>query len=116
MTKKLDEAKRQHEKYLRKMGAHPDQIRSRKKQASKNKKSYTSGLSIEQKQFMHPIDTYSDTGLARGIYANIHNEPEHVVNGIKKLAKRVMPLYNKGGYQLASEHEDMTQVGQRSRR
>ena len=114
MTKKLDTLKAQHDKFLRKMGAHPDQIRSRKKQVKK--KTYSDRTTIEEKTFLHPIDSYSDVGLAKGIYANIHKEPEHVVAGIKQLASRVMPLYNKGGYQLASNNEDMTQVGARSRR
>lgn len=119
MSKKLDEARRKHEKFLRSVGAHPEQIKQRKRE---NKKIFITTeinkqkITIEHKKFLEPLENYKDTGKVTGILANIHNEPEHVKIAVKKLKSRVMPLYNKGGLQLASETEDMSLVGNRSRR
>jgi hypothetical protein len=43
-------------------------------------------------------------------------EAAATVGAILEKASRAMPLYNKGGYQLASKSEDPDSLGSRSRR
>lgn len=116
MNKKLQLAREEHEKYLRDMGVHPDQLKEKRKMGNYFGSRKKPAPVIEEKVFLHDISSYSGTGKVRGILANIRNEPEHVQAKIRKLQSRVMPLYNKGGLQLAIESEDMTVVGSRSRR
>jgi hypothetical protein len=56
------------------------------------------------------------SGTATGIMANIHKEPAHVQKAILNKASRVMPLFNKGGLQYATDGTDLKTVGTKSRR
>lgn len=108
-SKKLAAAKIEHENWLKKNGVHPDQLKGAKKY-SNNIPDYSVDKSIKTS------DTIVDGGRARGIMINLNNEPEHVRREIKEKASRCVPLYNKGGYMLASKNEDMTKIGSLSRR
>lgn len=118
MNKRLIKAKQEHEKYLMSMGVHPDQLRQKKRinKPVYSPKVTTNNNTTEKKVFLEDTSAYKNTGTVKGILANIHNEPIHVQNKIKELQSRIMPLYNKGGLQLASKNEDLTTVGSRSRR
>lgn len=56
------------------------------------------------------------SGTQSGVMANIHKEAPHVQKAILDKASRVMPLYNKGGLQYATDGTDMKTVGTKSRR
>jgi len=43
-------------------------------------------------------------------------EKSEVVQAMREKASRVQPLYNKGGYQVASVNDDPANLGARSRR
>ncbi len=116
---KLRKAEEEHQKFLTSMGVSKEQLQ-KTKAGRRNlvldswRKSFYNKLEsrIEQKD----IANTGVTGQVTGVFANLHKEPEHVRQAILEKKSRVMPLYNKGGYQLASENEDMTQIGSRTRR
>lgn len=58
----------------------------------------------------------SDACVDRSIMNRLHKETKETRDEILRKASRCMPLYNKGGLQYATEGEDMTQVGTKSRR
>lgn len=108
-SKKLAAARTEHENWLKKNGVHPEQIKHAKKQ-SIGLPTYSVDKGIKTS------DTIVDGGRAKGIMINLNSEPEHVRREIKEKASRCVPLYNKGGYMLASKNEDMTKIGSLSRR
>lgn len=118
-SQKLQKAHEEHQKFLTKMGVNKEQLQ-KTKAGRRNlvldswRKSFYNKLEsrIENKD----ITNTGVTGQVTGVFANLHKEPEHVRKAILEKKARVMPLYNKGGYQLASETEDMTQIGARTRR
>lgn len=116
MNKRLVKAREEHDKFLMKMGIHPSQLKERKKMGNYYGVRRKAAKPVEDKSFLEDISAYRNTGGVKGILANIHNEPAHVQRQIRELQSRVMPLYNKGGLQLASKNEDLSTVGARSRR
>lgn len=116
MNKRLARARVEHDKFLTKMGVHPSQLKEKKKMGNYYGPRRKQAKPIEEKVFLEDFSAYKNTGAVKGILANIHNEPEHVQRQIRELQSRVMPLYNKGGLQLASKNEDLSTVGARSRR
>lgn len=116
MNKRLEKAKKEHEEFLIKMGVHPKQIKRSKQMSNYFGPRRKPSKPLEEKVFLEDISAYRNTGAVKGILANINKEPVHVQNQIREIQSRVMPLFNKGGLQLASKNEDLTTVGSRSRR
>ncbi len=56
------------------------------------------------------------SGTQSGVMANLHKEAPHVQKAILDKASRVMPLFNKGGLQYATEGTELKTVGTKSRR
>ena len=103
-------AKEAHEAWLRSQGIHPDQLKSKRSTTSvSNKPARYAGDGIKTS------DTIVDAGRARGIMANLHNEPAHVRNAILEKASRCTTLYNKGAHGLPVA-SDGNCLGSRSRR
>jgi len=113
MSRKLEQLQREHDKFLRKMGAHPDQIKARKKTYKFVKEQTTPTIKIENKQFMEPLESYKETCQARGILANLHTEPEHVKAAVRRLQGRVAPLYSKGPLQYITNETDAKTLGRK---
>ncbi len=116
MNKRLVKAREEHDKFLMSMGVHPIQLKERKKVGNFYGTRRKQAKPVEDKVFLEDFSVYKNTGGVKGILANLHNEPEHVQRQVRELQSRVMPLYNKGGLQLASKNEDLSTVGARSRR
>lgn len=116
MNKRLARAREEHDKFLVKMGVHPSQLKETKKVGNYFGPRRKQAKPVEEKVFLEDISAYKNTGSVKGILANLHNEPEHVQRQVRELQSRVMPLYNKGGLQLALKNEDLSTVGARSRR
>jgi len=116
---KLRKAEEEHQKFLTSMGVSKEQLQ-KTKAGRRNlvldswKKSFYN--SLESKIENKDIANTGVTGQVTGVFANLHKEPEHVQRAILEKKARVMPLFNKGGLQLASENEDLSQIGARSRR
>lgn len=107
-SKKLLNAVKEHERFLASIGFNPEK---------KSKTNPTSYKPTPVKNTGLPTsDKIVDGGRATGIMANLYKETPEVQRKILEKANRCMPLYNKGGYQVCSENEDMSQVGSRSRR
>jgi hypothetical protein len=104
---KQQQAKAEHEAWLRKNGVHPEQLTKAKlhKNALPSYKTDKTQLS----------NTIVDGGRASGIMANLYKEPEHVQKQILAKVASVTPLYNKGGYAVAVK-SDGNCLGSRSRR
>lgn len=116
MNKRLARAREEHHKFLTKMGVSPEQLKQRKKMSNYYGSRRKAAKPVETKEWLEDFSAYQNTGKVRGILANLHNEPEHVQRQVRELQSRVMPLFNKGGLQLASKNEDLSTVGARSRR
>lgn len=116
MNKRLARAREEHAKFLTKMGVHPSQLKEKKNMGNYYGTRRKQPKPVETKVFLEDLSAYKNTGSVKGILANLHNEPEHVQRQVRELQSRVMPLYNKGGLQLASKNEDLSTVGARSRR
>lgn len=109
-TKKLQATKAEHDAWLRSQGIHPDQLKAKKSSMSiSNKPSRYLGDGIKTS------DTIVDAGRARGIMANLHNEPKHIQTAILEKASRCTTLYNKGAHGLPVA-SDGNCLGSRSRR
>ena len=60
------------------------------------------------KEHERPLSEVCNGSTAnRSVMANIHKESEETRQAILAKAKRVMPLYNKGGLQVLSESDDL---------
>jgi len=108
MSARLDQKKAEHEKWLRKMGVHPEQLKKAKK--------YKIPLPSYKTEKVKLSNTILDGGRANGIMANLHKESAATRAAILEKASRVVPLYNKGGLQVALPNEDMSKIGSLSRR
>lgn len=101
----------EHDAWLQKMGLTPTQIKSKKTKNTKWKSEYADGLKVDRSTREH--DSHSviagpaSAAANRSIMSNLHKEPEHVQKAILAKAKRVMPLYNKGGLQVLTDSDDL---------
>lgn len=117
-TEAQRKADAEHDAWLRKRGLHPDQKPLRDAiQKSKGAKpvnnipDYREGI-----RSTVPLSNGVGNGFKTGVMENLHREKPEVQKEILAKASRCMPLYNKGGYQYATEGTDMTTVGSKSRR
>jgi hypothetical protein len=106
-----------HDIWLLNKGLHPDQIRGKKTVDLSWKKRYNDDMMVDRstKEYDSKQLVAGDCSK-RDIMTNLHKEPKHVQDAILEKASRVMPLYNKGGLQLLSPKDDLTQIGTKSRR
>jgi hypothetical protein len=103
----------EHDAWLAKMGVTPKQIKAKKTKDTKWRSEYSASLQVErstrhhEKSIQEVCDGGPDATAKRGVMTNIHKESEATRNKILAKAKRVMPLYNKGGLQVLSESDDL---------
>ena len=109
-----------HDRWLLSKGLHPDQIRLKKDKKVLDKiwrASYTESMMVDRSDYVSAgLSGNASSCAKRDIMTNLHKEPKHVQDAILEKASRVMPLYNKGGLQLLSPNDDLTQIGTKSRR
>lgn len=103
----------EHVAWLASQGLLPKQIKAKKSKDAKWRAEYSASLQVERstRHYEKPIQEVCDGGpdatAKRGVMTNIHKESEATRNKILAKAKRVMPLYNKGGLQVLSESDDL---------
>jgi hypothetical protein len=103
----------EHVAWLTKMGVAPKQIKAKKTKDAKWRAEYSASLQVErstkhhEKSVQEVCNGRPDATAKRGVMANIHKESEATQKEIMAKAKRVMPLYNKGGLQVLSESDDL---------
>ena len=87
--------------------------KSKKSKDTSWRSEYVTSLQVErstrhhEKSIQQVCDAAPDATAKRGVMTNIHKESEETRNAILAKAKRVMPLYNKGGLQVLSESDDL---------
>ena len=102
-----------HDAWLQSMGLTSKQIKSKKSKDTSWRSEYITSLQVErstrhhEKSIQQVCDAAPDATAKRGVMTNIHKESEETRNAILAKAKRVMPLYNKGGLQVLSESDDL---------
>lgn len=115
-TERERKAKAEHDAWLRKRGLHPDQKALRDAKAKGAKPVNKIPDYREGSRATVPLSNAVGNGFKSGVMENLHKEKPEVQKEILAKASRCMPLYNKGGYQYATEGTDMTTVGSKSRR
>lgn len=101
----------EHDAWLRKRGLHPDQRKDKPVKSTATIPNYREGITSKI-----PLSNAVGNGFKSGVMENLHKEAPEVQKAILAKASRCMPLYNKGGYQYATEGTDMKLVGSKTRR
>ena len=105
----------EHDAWLASMGLMPKQIKTKKANLRVNtwSQEYVASLQVErstkhyEKSVQEVCNAPANATAKRGVMTNIHKESEETRQAILAKAKRVMPLYNKGGLQVLSESDDL---------
>jgi hypothetical protein len=103
----------EHDAWLAKMGVSPKQIKSKKTSNKSWAQEYSASLKVENstKQYERSLrevcNSLPEATAKRGVMANLHKENEETRKAILDKAKRVMPLYNKGGLQVLTDSDDL---------
>lgn len=103
----------EHVAWLTKMGVAPKQIKAKKTKDAAWRTEYSASLQVErstkhhEKSLQEVCDGGSNATANRSVMANLHKESEATREAILAKAKRVMPLYNKGGLQVLTESDDL---------
>lgn len=101
----------EHDAWLRKRGLHPDQRKGKQIESTATIPNYREGITSKI-----PLSNAVGNGYKSGVMENLHKEKPEVQKEILAKASRCMPLYNKGGYQFATDGTDMKMVGSKTRR
>jgi len=108
--KEPTKAQLEHDKWLRKMGIHPEQLSAKK---NKHKVALPSYNVEKNGELSNKVGNGFRTAT---VLENLDKETVDVQAQILKKAARVAPAYNKGGYQLITPGEDIKTIGSKSRR
>jgi glutaredoxin 2 len=107
LTAKQEQARMEHEAWLRRNGVHREQLTK-----AKLHKNTIPSYKTEKTELSNTI---VDGGRAKGIMANLYKETPAVQNQVMAKVSGVTQLYNKGGYGVAVP-SDGNCLGSRSRR
>lgn len=105
------QADAEHDAWLRKRGLHPEQRKDKQVKSTATIPNYREGITSKI-----PLSNAVGNGFRSGVMENLHKEKPEVQKQILAKASRCMPLYNKGGYQFATDGTDMKMVGSKTRR
>ena len=103
----------EHVAWLTKMGLTTKQIKAKKAKDTKWRNEYSASLQVErstkhhEKSVQEVCNGRPDATAKRGVMTNIHKESEATQKEIMAKAKRVMPLWNKGGLQVLTDTDDL---------
>ena len=103
----------EHNDWLASMGLLPKQIKAKKTKNVGWTKQYAESLQVErstkhhEKSVREVCNAPANATAKRGVMSNLHKENEETRKAILDKAKRVMPLYNKGGLQVLGESDDL---------
>lgn len=109
-------AQKQHDKFLKSMGVHPEQLKatkpSRRRGILKNYFNVADSYYAQDDLKKLAVDG-TDIGTRKDVIANIYKEKEHVQREIKRKAACVAPLYNKGPLQMITGIEQAKFIGRK---
>jgi len=108
--KEPTKAQIEHDKWLHKMGLHPEQL------AAKKNKHQVAMPSYKTEETVKLSNKIGNGYKTASVIDNLHKEKVDVQAQIIRKASRVAPIYNKGGYQFVTDGTDPSQIGSRSRR
>lgn len=103
----------EHDAWLVKMGVSPKQIKAKKSKNTSWKSDYSNSLQVDrstkhhEKSIQEVCNAPANATANRSVMANLHKENEETRKAILDKAKRVMPLYNKGGLQVLTDSDDL---------
>ena len=114
--KQQEQAKFAHEKFLRKMGAHPDQIKSRK--TNKKQKlvlpfAGTAATYFERKSLTDVLQGDSNSGTKHDIISNLYKLSQKDQQTVLRRSTQVGILVNKGGYGVITPGMDPKTLGRK---
>lgn len=105
-SKSVIAARKEHERFLAKMGVLPHQVKER--QAKRTRERFKLGFEGTAAEYYAgtshasaDIKGDAQTGTDRSIMANLHKEPEHVRREIMRKAAMCEPSFNKGPLQYS---------------
>jgi hypothetical protein len=113
--KELAVAKAEHNKFLKRMGALPEQIKSRKPKRQKLRLPFTGTADtyFDKKPLSDVLQGDSDTATKRDIITNIYKQDPQTQKIIKQKASQVAILVNKGGYGVITPGMDPKTFGRK---
>lgn len=109
----------EHDKWLVSMGLSPKQIKAKKTKNTSWKSEYKDSLQVDRstKHYEKSIQEVCNGGVNatanRSVMANLHKENEETREAILAKAKRVGPLWNKGGLMMITDGQDLTTLGKK---
>ena len=99
-----------HEKWLKKMGLLPHQIKEKRTKLGKVKVSLPN-LKTEEN---YPLsNNIAGNGFKTDIITNLHKESPETQKAILDKASRIAPLFNKGPCQFITDGTDLSDVGKK---
>jgi hypothetical protein len=114
--KQLDQLKREHNKFLRRMGAHPDQIKAQKAKPKGKLSAKFAGVAdayFEKKPLAEVLQGDTNSGTKRDLMSNIYKLSERDQTSIKRRATQVGVLVNKSGYGVITPGMDPKTLGRK---
>ena len=109
----------EHTKWLESMGLTPKQIKAKKTKNTSWKSEYKDSLQVDrstkhhEKSIQEVCNGGRDVTANRSVMANLHKESEETRKAILDKAKRIGPLWNKGGLMLITDDQDLTTLGRK---
>jgi hypothetical protein len=109
----------EHTKWLESMGLTPKQIKAKKTKNTSWKSEYKDSLQVDrstkhhEKSIQEVCNGGPDVTANRSVMANLHKESEETRKAILDKAKRIGPLWNKGGLMLITDDQDLTTLGRK---
>jgi hypothetical protein len=96
-----------HEEWLMAQGLHISQLKKARKVVN-SVKDCAKDIKVDRPDYVSAGMSGTKYACAkRGVMTNLHKEPRHIQEAILAKAKRVMPLYNKGGLQVLTDSDDL---------
>jgi len=112
-ARKPSKSAREHEAWLKSIGLHISQLPKKRKSVN-SVKECAEVLKVDRSDYVSTgIKGTKYACAKRGVMANLHKEPQHVQDEILAKAKRVGPLWNKGGLMLITDGQDLTTLGKK---
>jgi hypothetical protein len=112
----LAKLRKEHEKFLRKMGAHPDQIKERKAQSKAKLAARFDGVAdtyFEKKPLTDVLQGNKDSGTKHDLMSNLYKLSAKDQASIKRRATQVGVLVNKSGYGVITPGMDPKTLGRK---
>jgi hypothetical protein len=113
--KQLEQAKAEHQRYLRRMGCTAQDLASRKPKKKKLVLSFagTAETYFDRKELSEVLGGDQNAGTRRDIIANLYKLSATDQKTVKRRASQVGILVNKGGYGVITPGMDLKTLGKK---